>query len=106
LSFGPWARYYILMGDKLAFFGDANVGFGMSRNKQRTPNGNVSSPGYGEREIAIGPGCTYFITKNVGIEGLLQFKAQRTSYHNNIYDQKQINTTSGLYFNVGLQIYL
>jgi hypothetical protein len=110
-SLGPWARYYFPIGTKAAFFGDANVGFGASRYKYRTVNGsgqvvNVSNPAYAATDIGVGPGYTYFITNNVGIEGLLQFRVSRSAYRNEGDNVKTVNTTSGLYFNIGLQVYL
>jgi hypothetical protein len=110
-SLGPWARYYFPVGTKAALFGDANVGIGVSRYKYRTVNGSgnvvtITQPSSTATEFSIGPGYTYFITNNVGIEGLLQYKFYRSAYSDDGTDVKTVNTNSGLYFNIGLQVYL
>lgn len=75
------------------FFAEANAGFeGENHSKSST---NTTTNGIG---LGIGPGIAYFITPNIGLEGLLKYQGilgfgTRTTSHN-------------LNFNVGLQVYL
>ena len=110
LTLGPWARYYFPVGTKSAFFGEVNTGFGFRSNRYNTVDGSgrvvtITNPTSALFQLGLGPGYTYFITENVGLEGLLQFRLDRSS-HKPDNDDREITTNSGLFFNVGLQIYL
>jgi len=75
------------------FFGEANLGFeGENHSKSST---NTTTNGLG---LGIGPGLAYFITPNIGLEGLLMYQG--------ILGFGTKAVTSNLHFNVGFQIYL
>ena len=75
------------------FFAEANAGFeGINRSKSST---NTTTNGLG---LGIGPGLAYFITPNIGLEGLLMYQG--------IFGFGTKMVASNLNFNVGLQIYL
>jgi hypothetical protein len=100
-ALAPFARYYLDPG----IFFQAQVGFGSHTDKTtdivnnatvtRTTKGGVGLWG-------IGVGYAYFLTDNVAIEPLLSY--QSVSAKDKDSDTKDI--TSGIYFNVGFQIYL
>lgn len=91
---GALGRYYLSQ--------DINV----VRNSRFFVEGNVgiegSNPASGENTnglgLGIGPGWTYFITSNVGLEALLKY--------NGIIGFGERVTTSDLLLSVGFQIYL
>jgi len=95
-GFGALARQY-LSGNALnavrhtRFFVEGNVGI---EGQNISGSGN-STNGLG---IGVGPGLAYFITPNIGLEGLLKYRG-RLGFGNE-------TTSSDLNLNVGFQIYL
>ncbi|GGG67178.1 porin family protein [Epilithonimonas arachidiradicis] len=95
---GALGRYYISPGeagvDNLLnhgrWFFEGNVGIGGTS----TEGGN-STTGL---DFGVGPGYSYFITPNIGIEGLVKYNAQ-AGFGSTPYN-------SQLTFNVGFSIYL
>lgn len=91
---GALGRYYLSQ--------DINV----VRNSRFFVEGNVgiegSNPASGENTnglgLGVGPGWTYFITQNVGLEALLKY--------NGIIGFGERVTTSDLLLSIGFQIYL
>lgn len=94
---GPMARYYFNNGevDNLLkhgrFFAEANVGIGGVTMSQ----GGDSANGL---NLGVGPGYAYFITPNIGLEGLVKY--------NGNYGFGNRGNVSAITFNVGFQIYL
>lgn len=93
---GAFARYYAKPGDvdnllkHGRFFGEANAGFlGISQKSQPTTNGF---------NFGFGPGYSYFITPNIGLEGLIKYNGLvgggNTTYQHYVT------------FNLGFQVYL
>jgi hypothetical protein len=95
-GFGALARQY-LSGNAInavrhtRFFLEGNVGI---EGQNISGSGN-STNGLG---LGVGPGLAYFITPNIGLEGLLKYRG-RLGFGNE-------TTSSNLNFNVGFQIYL
>ncbi|WP_018615606.1 hypothetical protein [Segetibacter koreensis] len=93
---GALARQY-LSGNALnavkhtRFFLEGNVGI---EGQNISGSGN-STNGLG---LGVGPGIAYFITPNIGLEGLLKYRG-RVGFGNE-------TTSSNLNLNVGFQIYL
>lgn len=93
---GAFGRYYAQPGEVNnllkhgRFFGEVNAGFGGQSQK-----GNPTTNGF---QFGFGPGYSYFITPNVGLEGLVKYNGTvgggNTAYQHNIT------------FNLGFQIYL
>ena len=73
---GPFVRYYKPVGEKAAFFGHLNLGFG--GEKQKTELSGRDKPTdaallpkdvkYGNVNVALRPGFAYFPTKHFGFE--------------------------------------
>jgi len=95
---GPLARWYssgnaVEAVRHTRFFLEANVGIeGVNYSKSSL---NASTNGLG---LGVGPGIAYFITPNIGLEGLLKYQG--------IVGFGSRPTTSDLNLNVGFQIYL
>lgn len=95
-GFGALARQYV-SGNALSvlrhtrLFFEGNVGI---EGLNISSSGN-STNGVG---LGIGPGLAYFITPNIGLEGLLKYRG-RLGFGNE-------TTSSDLNLNVGFQIYL
>ncbi|SFI13464.1 hypothetical protein [Halpernia frigidisoli] len=95
---GGLGRYYVSPGeqgiDNLLkhgrFFMEGNVGVGGQNTK-----GGTNTTGL---DFGFGPGYSYFITPNIGIEGLLKY--------NGITGFGNEGLTSNLSINVGFSIYL
>lgn len=75
------------------FFVEANVGIEGINDNQVVPKSSTNGLGLG-----IGPGLAYFITPNVGLEGLFKYQG--------IVGFGTRPTTSNLNLSVGFQIYL
>ena len=74
-------------------FVEANIGIeGINHSVSST---NTTTNGLG---LGIGPGLAYFITPNIGLEGLLKY--------NGIFGFGTTPTSSNLNFNFGFQVYL
>jgi hypothetical protein len=92
---GPLARYYINDGNinvlrHARFFVEGNVGIQGSN-----PHVGSSTNGLG---LGFGPGLAYFITPNIGLEGLLKYQGI-VGFGSNV-------TSSHLTLGIGFQIYL
>ncbi len=94
---GPLARYYF-SGEQVdsllkhgRFFVEGNAGIGGTS----TSKGGDSANGL---NIGVGPGYAYFITENIGLEGLLKY--------NGDFGFGNRGTVSAITFNIGFQIYL
>jgi hypothetical protein len=94
---GPLARIYSGAGTEVVrhgrFFGEANLGLGGSHISSAVGNQNTNGFDFG-----VGPGFSYFITPNIGLETLLKFRGQ-TGFGNN-------GLASNLNLNFGFQVYL
>ncbi|MDP9961133.1 hypothetical protein [Chryseobacterium lathyri] len=95
---GGLGRYYLSPGEKGVdnllnhgrWFFEGNVGIGGSS----VENGN-STTGL---DFGVGPGYSYFITPNIGLEGLVKYQGQTG------FGSEGLN--SNITFNVGFSIYL
>ncbi|MBV8253940.1 MAG: hypothetical protein JO154_15155 [Chitinophaga sp.] len=95
---GAFARYYVEdknirkleFSKRVRFFAEANAGFA-----GRNPANGTTTNGF---NVGIGPGISYFITPNVGLEGL--FKYDLTVGGGNS------TTANRLSLGIGFQIYL
>lgn len=83
LLFGPFARYYFPVGDRVAFFMVGNFGFGNSKDQQiiggekQKINTNVFA-------VGAGPGLTVYSTGGFGIEAILKYNFARSNFDTTI----------------------
>ena len=79
LLFGPFARYYLPVGDDQAFFLEGNFGFGNSSDNliiggaPQSINSNIIA-------VGAGPGFTIFSSRAVGLEALFKYNFARTRF--------------------------
>lgn len=106
LLFGPFSRYYFPIGADKAFFLEASVGFGSSRDEvdisedRQIFSNNVFS-------LGVGPGFTIFSNDALGIEALVKYNWARSNAN---VDFQGITTetttfTNQIDFSIGFQIY-
>jgi outer membrane protein len=95
----PFARYYLDPG----IFFQAQVGFGSESDKDKNNGSNTTTTTkYGVFNWALAAGYAYFLNDYVAIEPMVGFKSE--SLKNKDADVKGID--SGLFINIGLQVYL
>lgn len=95
---GGLGRYYLSPGEKGVdnllnhgrWFFEGNAGIG----GRSVENGN-STTGF---DFGVGPGYSYFITPNIGLEGLIKYQGQAG------FGSEGLN--SNISFNIGFSIYL
>lgn len=92
---GALGRYYINdpainVLRKTRFFGEATVGI-----EGFNPSSGDNTNGLG---MSVGPGIAYFITPNIGLEGLIKYRG--------IVGFGSSPASSNLVFGIGFQIYL
>lgn len=92
---GALGRYYIAdknvqVINKAKFFVEANVGI-----EGNNPAQGASTNGLG---LGFGPGLAYFVTPNIGLEGLIKYQG--------LVGFGEATTNSHLTFGIGFQIYL
>lgn len=95
-GFGALARQYV-NGNALSVLNHTRLFFegnvGIEGTNSSSSGSSTNGLGFG-----IGPGLAYFITPNIGLEGLLKYRA-RLGFGSE-------TTSSNLNFGVGFQIYL
>ena len=103
---GVFARYYLnkpLNSDgevrKMRFFVEGGGGINYARYKADEGNGRIRREDGTAASVYGMGGFNYFLNKNVALEGALQY--------NRVFERNvQGSSSSGLMFNVGLQIFL
>lgn len=88
IAIGPFARYYFNDSDWKPF-AQTSIQFGTGSTET-----NNFEQDFRTLAFLLGGGVTYFITDNVGIEGIANFTRLNTNYENIVSDQ--INTNFGI----------
>jgi len=97
ISLAPFVRYYLEPG----IFFQGGFGFGSGKSKQKNANTTTTTK-YGTSEWSIGAGYAYFLNDHVAIEPFVGY--QSNTLKSKSPDSKWID--SGLFLNIGFQIYL
>jgi len=97
---GAFGRYYfgqkeMVLMKHARFFGEASAGINGVNVDPKGPEGSTNTNGLG---IGFGPGVTYFITPNIGLEALLKYDLT-VGFGN-------ATTSNNFGLHVGFQIYL
>jgi len=93
----PFVRYYLKPG--IYFQGD----FGVGPYKHKNVDGNVTTTSkYTSSRWSLGAGYAYFLNSNVAIEPFIGYQSTTDNYSSPDYK----NLDSGLFINIGLQVYL
>jgi hypothetical protein len=79
LLFGPYARYYLPVGNDMSFFFEADFGFGTSSDQQYI-GGDKQSINTNIFAVGAGPGFTILSTADIGIEALLKYNFARGQF--------------------------
>ena len=106
LLFGPFARYYFPLEDGLAFFAEANFGFGNSSDDlyiadvRQSINTNIFATGFG-------PGFTIISSNGIGLEAIFKYNYARSKFNTNLdgIQQETITRTNQFDFSLGVQYY-
>lgn len=106
ILFGPFARYFIPIGDDKAFFIGTTLGFGNSKN-QFTNNNQTQSVNTSLFTLGVGPGFTIYSKNGLALEALVKYNFAQS---NSKIDVQGIQRTSKTWtnafdFSVGLQYY-
>ncbi|MBL7871208.1 MAG: porin family protein [Cyclobacteriaceae bacterium] len=96
-QFQPFVRYYVEPG----FFVQGSYGLGSSKEKQ-SYQGSSQEQKYSISGWSIAAGYALFINDRVALEPLLGYKSETSK--DKEFDYKYID--SGLFFKLGLQVYL
>jgi len=98
---GPMVRYYFPF-QKWAIFPEAQflIRSGKSNSYH---SGNKWTNQTSGSILKIGVGTSYFISPNVGIEGLLSYSSNNLSIQNGLPNTSVV--TNGVNFNIGIQYY-
>jgi hypothetical protein len=101
LLFGPYGRAYLPVGDDMAFFLEADFGFGFSSDDQyvgddlRSINTNVFA-------LGIGPGFTIFSNESIGIEALFKYNFAQSKFNTEAGGIKTTTKTTTNQFDIGI----
>ena len=106
LLFGPFVRYYVLVGDDMAFFVETDFGFGNSSDQQYIGEARQSINTH-VFALGFGPGFTIFSTQDIGIEALLKYNYARSQFETENGGITTTTTTRTNQFDiaVGIQFY-
>jgi hypothetical protein len=106
LLFGPFMRYYIPSGENKAYFLDATVGFGNSRN-QFIENNETQIIDNSLLSIGVGPGFTIFASDGIALEALVKYNFAKSDSQINVGDisRTSVTWTNALDFSVGIRYY-
>ena len=106
LLFGPFARYYLPVGEDVAVFLEANFGFGNATDnlniggETRNISTNIFATGFG-------PGLTVFSNESLGVSAIFKYNFARSKFDIEIDGIKQetITRTNQFDFSVGIAFY-
>lgn len=106
LLFGPFARYYLPVGDDMAFFLETSFGFGNASDDQYIGE-NKQSINTNVFALGVGPGFTIFSTDDIGVEALFKYNFASSQFDTeNTGVKTSTNTrTSQFDISVGIQFY-
>jgi len=106
LLFGPYARYYLPVGEDKAFFVETTFGFGSSLNEFEVDEGTQTTS-TNVLAVGVGPGFTIFSNDAIGIEALAKYNwaRSRTDIDFQGIETETTSFTNAIDFSVGLQVY-
>jgi hypothetical protein len=106
LLFGPFARYYLQLGDNVAFFVVGNVGFGNSRDEQ-VVNDTKQRIQTNVLAVGTGPGLTVYSKGGFALETIFKYNYARSNFDSTIggVSTKSETRTNQFSLSLGLQYY-
>lgn len=102
LLFGPFTRYYAMLGEDKAFFFELNFGFGNSSNN--SPTQNIQTNIFA---VGVGPGFTIFSDDAIGLEALVKYNFSRSKFNTDIngVQSKTVTLSNQFDLSLGIQFY-
>lgn len=106
LLFGPFARFYLPVGNDMSFFLETTFGFGNSVD-QIEIDGQTQNTSTNVFAAGVGPGFTIFSSNAIGIEAAVKYNYARSESNTqaNELSIETITTTNQVDFSIGLQFY-
>ena len=106
ILFGPFARYFIPIGEDKAFFIGSTVGFGNSKNQFTTDN-KTQSVNTSLLTIGVGPGFTIYSKNGLALEALVKYNFAKSDSKIDVQGIQRTSKTwtNAVDFSVGLQYY-
>jgi hypothetical protein len=113
-SLGPEVHYYIMLGDKLAFYAQTSLSWGKLQSTNSFPitsSGGVTTQETQRNEgrwrvFAAGPGLAYFLGPHVAVFSGLTYRNHRYVQETSETSSGTTSTTDGVYLNVGARLFL
>jgi hypothetical protein len=104
--FGPFARFFLPMGDDKAFFIGSTLGFGNSKS-QYIANNTTQSIDNTLLNIGVGPGFTIFSRNGMALEALVKYNYAKSTSIIDVQGVKRTSKTwtNAIDFSVGVQYY-
>lgn len=106
LLFGPFARYFLPVGDDIALVVETTFGFGRSSDTQEI-SGQIQNIGTNIFAFGIGPGITVISDSGIGISAVFKYNYARSEFDTNIdnIQRQTITRTNAFDFSIGFQYY-
>ncbi len=101
--FGPFSRYYLPVAEGMAFFWEAEFGFGNSSDDQfiGSDKQSISTNIFA---IGTGPGFTIYSSQSIGIEAIMKYNYARSKFNTESGGVKTTTTTRTNQFDISLGI--
>jgi len=106
LLFGPFARFYLPLGEDIAVFVEGNFGFGNSSDIMDF-NGETQDISTNIFAIGVGPGLTVFSNEAIGVSAIFKYNYARSDFDTEIAGVKRetVTKTNQFDFSVGVSLY-
>lgn len=106
LLFGPFARYYLPVGNDMAFLIEAGFGFGNSSDLMGL-NGDRQTITTNMFAFGVGPGFTIISSKAIGLEAIFKYNYARSHFNTEIggVSRETITKTDAFDISLGLHLY-
>lgn len=106
LLFGPFARYFLPIGEDIALVAETTFGFGRSSDTQQI-TGQSQNIGTNIFAFGIGPGITVVSDSGIGISAVFKYNYARSEFDTNIdnIQRQTITRTNAFDFSIGFQYY-
>jgi hypothetical protein len=104
-AIGPFARYFIPVGDKFMPFAELQVGFGSSTNKSRSSSSSEwSKSKEGVFTYRVGGGASYFFNNSVAADLFLGFQHDSYNYKDTGDPERSSGGSKSIYNEFTLQL--
>ncbi|AMM50965.1 hypothetical protein TH61_06920 [Rufibacter sp. DG15C] len=102
-SLAPFTRYYLPMGTKVAFFGQATASYTTGSIKYRTTDASPAETDLNGLHVYVTPGLVFFPSSKVGIECTFGEIGYQNTKSESVHAPKSTYTTKGFTSKLGLE---